>query len=214
MKVILLGAPGAGKGTQAQFIMKNFSIPQISTGDLLRNEIKKGTELGKQAKANMDKGEFVPDDIIIGMIKARIAEADCRNGFLLDGFPRNIAQADAMKENNISIDYVVELNVPDEDIVKRMSGRRVHLPSGRTYHVVYNPPKTEGKDDVTGEPLIIRDDDKPETVLKRLEIYHKQTQPLIDYYQKDAQAGLNKFFTLDGNQPVEKISAEIVDLLK
>ncbi len=214
MKVILLGAPGAGKGTQAQFIMKNFSIPQISTGDLLRNEIKKGTELGKQAKAKMDKGEFVSDDIIIGMIKARIAEADCANGYLLDGFPRNIAQADAMKENNISIDYVVELNVPDEDIVKRMSGRRVHVASGRTYHVVYNPPKVEGKDDVTGEPLIIRDDDKPETVLKRLEIYHKQTQPLIDYYSKDAAQGLNKFFTLDGNKPVEEISKQLVDLLK
>lgn len=214
MKVILLGAPGAGKGTQAQFIMKNFSIPQISTGDLLRNEIKKGTELGQQAKAKMDKGEFVSDDIIIGMIKSRIAEADCANGFLLDGFPRNIAQADAMKANNISIDYVVELNVPDEDIVKRMSGRRVHVASGRTYHVVYNPPKVEGKDDVTGEDLIIRDDDKAETVLKRLEIYHKQTQPLIDYYQKDASEGLNKFYTLDGNQPVDAISQQIIDLLK
>ncbi len=214
MKVMLLGAPGAGKGTQAQFIMKNFAIPQISTGDLLRNEIKKGTDLGKQAKARMDKGELVSDEIIIGMIKSRIAEPDCANGYLLDGFPRNIAQADAMKANNISIDYVLELNVPDEDIVKRMSGRRVHLASGRTYHVIYNPPKQEGLDDVTGEALIIRDDDKPETVLKRLTIYHQQTQPLIDYYQADAAKGLNKFYTLDGNKPVEEISQQIQQLLK
>ncbi len=214
MKVMLLGAPGAGKGTQAQFIMKKFSIPQISTGDLLRNEIKKGTELGMKAKSKMDKGELVSDDIIIGMIKARIAEPDCVNGYLLDGFPRNIAQADAMKANNITIDYVLELNVPDSDIVKRMSGRRVHLPSGRTYHVVYNPPKKEGVDDVTGEPLIVRDDDKEETVLKRLEIYHRQTQPLIDYYQADAAKGLNKFHTLDGNRPVEEISSQIEVLLK
>ncbi|MBQ8706687.1 MAG: adenylate kinase [Succinivibrionaceae bacterium] len=214
MKVMLLGAPGAGKGTQAQFIMQNYSIPQISTGDLLRNEIKKGTELGVKAKAKMDKGELVSDDIIIGMIKARIAEADCAGGYLLDGFPRTIAQADAMKENNISVDYVLELNVPDEDIVKRMSGRRVHLASGRTYHVVYNPPKQEGLDDVTGEPLIIRDDDKPETVLKRLKVYHDQTQPLIDYYKADSEKGLNGFATIDGNQPVETISAQIRELLK
>lgn len=213
MKIILLGAPGAGKGTQAQFIMDNFSIPQISTGDLLRNEIKKGTELGVQAKAKMDKGEFVPDDVIIGMIKSRIAEADCKNGFLLDGFPRNVPQADALKAAGVSIDYVVELQVPDEDIVKRMSGRRVHLASGRSYHVVYNPPKVEGKDDVTGEPLIIRDDDKAETVLKRLEVYHKQTQPLVDYYTKDATAGLNKYVALDGNKPVAEISEKIKQAL-
>lgn len=214
MKIILLGAPGAGKGTQAQYIMNKYSIPQISTGDLLRNEIKLGTELGAKAKEKMDKGEFVSDDIIIGMIKNRIAQDDCKNGYLLDGFPRNLSQADAMKENNITIDYVVELNVPDQDIVKRMSGRRVHVASGRTYHIVYNPPKVEGKDDVTGEPLIQRPDDQAETVLKRLEIYHNQTQPLIDYYKKDAESGLNKFFTLNGSQPVDVISKELDELLK
>ena len=190
MKVILIGAPGAGKGTQAQYIMNRFSIPQISTGDLLRNEIKKGTELN------------------------RIAADDCKNGFLFDGFPRNLAQADALKASGISIDYVIELNVPDEDIVKRMSGRRVHIPSGRTYHIVYNPPKVEGKDDVTGEDLVQRPDDQPATVLSRLETYHKQTQPLIDYYKNDAEKGLNKFFVLDGCQPVETISAKLEEILK
>lgn len=214
MKVILIGAPGAGKGTQAQFIMNKFEIPQISTGDLLRQEIKKGTELGSKAKEKMDKGEFVSDDIIIGMIKNRIAADDCKNGFLFDGFPRNLAQADALKENGIAIDYVIELSVPDEDIVKRMSGRRVHVPSGRTYHIVYNPPKVEGKDDVTGEDLVQRTDDQPETVLARLETYHKQTQPLIDYYKKDANAGLNKFYEIDGRQPVETINEVITALLK
>lgn len=214
MKVILIGAPGAGKGTQAQFIMNKFEIPQISTGDLLRQEIKKGTELGAKAKEKMDKGEFVSDDIIIGMIKNRIAADDCKNGFLFDGFPRNLAQADALKENGIAIDYVIELSVPDEDIVKRMSGRRVHVPSGRTYHIVYNPPKVEGKDDVTGEDLVQRTDDQPETVLARLETYHKQTQPLIDYYKKDANAGLNKFYEIDGRQPVETINEVITALLK
>jgi adenylate kinase len=214
MKVILIGAPGAGKGTQAQYIMNRFSIPQISTGDLLRNEIKKGTELGAKAKEKMDKGEFVSDDIIIGMIKNRIAADDCKNGFLFDGFPRNLAQADALKASGISIDYVIELNVPDEDIVKRMSGRRVHIPSGRTYHIVYNPPKVEGKDDVTGEDLVQRPDDQPATVLSRLETYHKQTQPLIDYYKNDAEKGLNKFFVLDGCQPVETISAKLEEILK
>ncbi len=214
MKVMLLGAPGAGKGTQAQFIVQKFGIPQISTGDLLRSEVRKGTELGLKAKEKMDRGELVSDDIIIGMIKARIAEADCAGGYLLDGFPRTIAQADAMKENGIGVDCVLELNVPDESIVRRMSGRRVHLASGRSYHVIYNPPKKEGLDDVTGEPLVIRDDDREETVLKRLEVYHSQTQPLIDYYTRDAEKGLNKFHSIDGSRPVEEISAQIAELLK
>ncbi len=214
MKVMLLGAPGAGKGTQAQFIVQKFGIPQISTGDLLRSEVRKGTELGLKAKEKMDRGELVSDDIIIGMIKARIAEADCAGGYLLDGFPRTIAQADAMKENGIGVDCVLELNVPDESIVRRMSGRRVHLASGRSYHVIYNPPKKEGLDDVTGEPLVIRDDDREETVLKRLEVYHSQTQPLIDYYTRDAEKGLNKFYSIDGSRPVEEISAQIAELLK
>ncbi|MDY2946869.1 MAG: adenylate kinase, partial [Mannheimia varigena] len=166
MKVILLGAPGAGKGTQAQFIMNKFGIPQISTGDMFRAAIKEGTELGKQAKALMDEGKLVPDELTVALVKDRIAQPDCAKGFLLDGFPRTIPQADALKESGVKIDLVLEFDVADEVIVERMSGRRVHQPSGRTYHVVYNPPKVEGKDDVTGEDLIIRPDDKAETVLE------------------------------------------------
>mgnify|MGYP000871326307 FL=1 len=171
MKIILLGAPGAGKGTQAQFIMNKFAIPQISTGDMLRSAIKAGTELGKQAKTLMDAGQLVPDDLIISLVKERVAQADCAKGFLLDGFPRTIPQADALKDSGVKIDYVLEFDVPDEVIVERMSGRRVHQASGRSYHIVYNPPKVEGKDDVTGEDLIIRADDKPETVLDRLAVW-------------------------------------------
>ena len=213
MKIILLGAPGAGKGTQAQFIMNKFAIPQISTGDMLRSAIKAGTELGKQAKTLMDAGQLVPDDLIISLVKERVAQPDCAKGFLLDGFPRTIPQADALKSAGITIDYVLEFDVPDEVIVERMSGRRVHQPSGRSYHIVYNPPKVEGKDDVTGEDLIIRADDKPETVLDRLAVYHKQTSPLIDYYQAEAKAGNTKYFRLDGTQKVEAVSQELDKIL-
>lgn len=182
MRLILLGAPGAGKGTQANYIKEQFNIPQISTGDMLRAAVKAGTPLGIAAKKVMDEGKLVSDDIIINLVKERIKDADCANGFLFDGFPRTIPQAQAMKDAGIPIDYVVEIDVEDAEIVKRMSGRRVHLASGRTYHVVFNPPKVEGKDDVTGEELIQRPDDAEETVLKRLTVYHEQTKPLVDYY--------------------------------
>lgn len=183
MRIILLGAPGAGKGTQAQYLTEKFSIPQISTGDMLRAAVKAGTPLGQQAKAVMDAGQLVSDDIIIGLVKERITEADCANGFLFDGFPRTIPQADALKEAGVQIDAVVEIDVQDDEIVKRMSGRRVHPGSGRTYHVIFNPPKVEGKDDVTGEDLVQRADDNEATVRDRLKVYHDQTAPLIDYYK-------------------------------
>ncbi|SEG72555.1 adenylate kinase [Marinobacterium lutimaris] len=183
MRIILLGAPGAGKGTQAQFITEKFGIPQISTGDMLRAAVKAGTPLGLQAKKVMDEGGLVSDDIIIGLVKERIAEADCAKGFLFDGFPRTIPQADALKDAGVTIDAVVEIDVADEEIIKRMSGRRVHPGSGRTYHVVFNPPKEEGKDDETGEELVQREDDKEETVRQRLKVYHEQTEPLISYYR-------------------------------
>ena len=205
MKIILLGAPGAGKGTQAQFVMNKFGIPQISTGDMFRAAIKEGTELGKQAKALMDEGKLVPDELTVALVKDRIAQPDCANGFLLDGFPRTIPQADALKESGVKIDLVLEFDVADEVIVERMSGRRVHQPSGRTYHVVYNPPKVEGKDDVTG--------DKAETVLERLAIYHKQTEPLIAYYTAEAEAGNTRYERLDGTKPVEEVSAELAKIL-
>lgn len=213
MKIILLGAPGAGKGTQAQFIMNKFGIPQISTGDMLRAAIKAGTDLGKQAKTLMDEGKLVPDDLIIALVQERVSQPDCAKGFLLDGFPRTIPQADALKTAGIHIDYVLEFDVPDEIIVERMSGRRVHLASGRTYHVVYNPPKVEGKDDITGEDLVIRPDDKKETVLERLKVYHSTTQPLVDYYQAEAKAGNTRYFCLDGTQKVETISRELNSIL-
>ncbi|MDG6409745.1 adenylate kinase [Glaesserella parasuis] len=213
MKIILLGAPGAGKGTQAQFMMNKFGIPQISTGDMFRAAIKEGTELGKQAKALMDEGKLVPDELTVALVKDRISQPDCANGFLLDGFPRTIPQADALKEAGVKIDFVLEFDVADEVIVDRMSGRRVHQPSGRTYHVVYNPPKVEGKDDITGEDLIIRQDDKPETVLERLAIYHKQTKPLIAYYTTEAEAGNTQYYRLDGTQSVESIGDELNKIL-
>lgn len=213
MKIILLGAPGAGKGTQAQFVMNKFGIPQISTGDMFRAAIKEGTELGKQAKALMDEGKLVPDELTVALVKDRIAQPDCANGFLLDGFPRTIPQADALKEAGVKIDFVLEFDVADDVIVERMSGRRVHQPSGRTYHITYNPPKVEGKDDVTGEDLIIRQDDKPETVLDRLAIYHNQTKPLIAYYTAEAEAGNTQYFRLDGTKAVEEVSAELNKLL-
>ena len=189
MRIILLGAPGAGKGTQATFIKEKFNIPQISTGDMLRAAVKAGTPLGLEAKSFMDSGGLVPDAVIIGLVSERIKDADCANGFLFDGFPRTIPQAEAMKQAGVGIDYVVEIDVPDEAIVERMSGRRSHPASGRTYHVKFNPPKTAGKDDITGEDLVQREDDKEETVKKRLEVYHSQTKPLVQYYTDWANSG-------------------------
>ena len=189
MRLILLGAPGAGKGTQAAFLCQKFGIPQISTGDMLRAAVKAGTELGLAAKKVMDAGGLVSDDIIIGLVKERITQSDCANGFLFDGFPRTIPQAEAMKAAGVKIDFVLEIDVPDSAIIERMSGRRVHVASGRTYHVVFNPPKVAGKDDATGEDLIQRDDDQEETVRKRLDIYHQQTRPLVDYYSQWSATG-------------------------
>ena len=208
MRLILLGAPGAGKGTQATFIKEKFNIPQISTGDMLRAAVAAGTELGIAAKKVMDAGGLVSDDIIIGLVKDRLQQPDCANGYLFDGFPRTTRQADAMKEAGVAIDYVLEIDVPDSAIVERMSGRRVHPGSGRSYHVKFNPPKVEGKDDLTGEPLIQRDDDKEETVLKRLSVYHDQTEVLLDYYGKWAesgQPGAPKYRKIAGVGPVEEI---------
>ena len=189
MRLILLGPPGAGKGTQANFIKEKFGIPQISTGDMLRAAVKAGTPLGLEAKKVMDAGGLVSDDIIIGLVKDRLQQDDCKAGYMFDGFPRTIPQADAMKDAGVPIDFVLEIDVPDAEIVERMSGRRAHLASGRTYHVKYNPPKVEGKDDVTGEDLVQRDDDKEETVKKRLDVYHSQTKPLVEYYSKWAASG-------------------------
>jgi adenylate kinase len=189
MRLILLGGPGAGKGTQAGFIAKRYGIPQISTGDMLRAAVKEGTPLGREAKKIMDAGGLVSDDVILGLVRERLAKPDCTKGYLLDGFPRTIGQAEGMRERDIAVDHVVEIDVPDEEIVRRMSGRRVHLASGRTYHLVFNPPKVKGKDDVTGEPLIQRDDDREETVRKRLEVYHAQTEPLVRYYEGRAASG-------------------------
>jgi len=214
MRIILLGAPGAGKGTQAQFLMAKFGIPQISTGDMLRAAIKAGTELGKKAKEVMDAGQLVSDELIIGLVKERIAEDDCKEGFLLDGFPRTIPQADAMKENSVNVDHVIEFDVPDEVIVERMAGRRVHSGSGRVYHLVYNPPKVEGKDDETGEDLAIRPDDEEATVRKRLGIYHEQTKPLVAYYQAEASTDACVYHTIDGTQPVSQVSDLLADKLK
>lgn len=213
MRIILLGAPGAGKGTQAQFLMNKYGIPQISTGDMLRAAIKEGTPTGLAAKKVMDAGQLVSDDIIIALVKERIAKDDCATGFLLDGFPRTIPQADAMKDNGIAIDHVLEFDVPDEVIVDRMAGRRVHPGSGRVYHVSYNPPKVEGKDDETGEDLIIRPDDTEETVRKRLTIYHEQTQPLVDFYQAEAEQGNTQFAKIDGTQAVEAVNEQLAQLL-
>jgi adenylate kinase len=189
MRLILLGAPGAGKGTQAQYICQKFGIPQISTGDMLRAAVKAGTPLGVEAKKVMDAGGLVSDEIILGLIKERLQQPDCKKGFLFDGFPRTIPQAEALRKQGVKLDAVVEINVEDAEIIKRMSGRRVHPGSGRTYHVVFNPPKVAGKDDATGEALIQRDDDKEETVRKRLDIYHSQTKPLVEFYSKWAASG-------------------------
>jgi adenylate kinase len=217
IRVILLGGPGAGKGTQANYIKEHFGIPQISTGDMLRSAVKAGTELGVMAKKIMDAGGLVSDEIIINLVKERIAQPDCTNGFLFDGFPRTIPQADAMKAAGVPIDFVVEIDVADAEIVKRMSGRRVHTASGRTYHIDFNPPKVDGKDDVTGEPLIQRDDDQEETVRKRLEVYHEQTEPLIDYYSKWSVSGGNdapRYTKIAGVGTVEEIRDQIFAALK
>ncbi len=208
MRLILLGAPGAGKGTQANFIKEKYNIPQISTGDMLRAAIKAGTELGMAAKKVMDTGGLVSDDIMIGLVKDRLKDADCSNGYLFDGFPRTIAQADAMKEAGINVDYVLEIDVPDDSIVERMSGRWSHPASGRSYHVKFNPPKVDKIDDVTGEPLIQRDDDKAETVKHRLSVYHNQTEVLLGYYNQWAQSGLPgapKYRRISGVGPVDAI---------
>lgn len=217
MRLILLGAPGAGKGTQATFICKHYGIPQISTGDMLRAAVKAGTPLGVAAKKVMDSGGLVSDEIIIGLVKERITQPDCAGGFLFDGFPRTIPQADAMKEAGVALDVVLEIDVPEVDIIERMSGRRVHLPSGRTYHLRFNPPKVAGADDVTGEPLIQRDDDKEETVRKRLQVYQSQTRPLVDYYGQWAaggQPGAPRYAKISGTGSVEEITARVMNALQ
>lgn len=216
MRLILLGGPGAGKGTQAGYITKKYNIPQISTGDMLRAAVKAGTELGKEAKKVMDAGGLVSDDLILGLVGERIKESDCANGFLFDGFPRTLAQADALKSQGVEIDGVVEIDVNDDEIIKRMGGRRVHLESGRTYHIVFNPPKVEGKDDETGEDLIQREDDQADTVKKRLDVYHDQTEPLIGYYTtwaNSGEAGSPKYHKIAGVGSVEDIRDSIFSAL-
>ena len=213
MNLIILGPPGAGKGTQATFIASEFNIPHISTGDMLREAIKKGTNLGQKAKEVMDAGNLVSDDLIIELVKERISESDCSQGFLFDGFPRTIPQAEALEVNNIQIDGVIELKVPDDEILKRMSGRRIHLNSGRTYHVDFNPPLIEGLDDETGEELIIRKDDEPETVKDRLKVYWKQTQPLIEYYLGNKENSKLDYFSVEGTLSVEEIKNNIKEFL-
>ena len=212
MKIMLLGMPGAGKGTQAQFLVEKLGIPQISTGDMLRAAVKSGTPLGMEAKKYMDKGELVPDRVVIELVKQRVREPDCANGFIVDGFPRTIAQAEALHEAGIDFDYVVEVNVSDDEVLKRLSGRRVHPSSGRTYHGIYNRPKVPGKDDVTGEPLVQRPDDAEETVTKRIATYHAQTKPLVDYYKKRANSGdpgAPRYIRVDGSGSVERIRDEL-----
>jgi adenylate kinase len=216
MRIILLGGPGAGKGTQANFIKDKYGIPQISTGDMLRAAVKEGTPLGLEAKKIMDAGGLVSDDTILGLVKERIANDDCANGFLFDGFPRTLAQAEALKQQGVDIDAVVEIDVDDEEIIKRMSGRRVHPASGRSYHTVFNPPKEEGKDDQTGEPLVQRDDDREDTVRQRLKVYHDQTAPLIEYYSRWAEQageGAPRYIRIPGVGKVEEIRDAIFTAL-
>lgn len=211
MRIILLGSPGSGKGTQAQFITKKYGVPQISTGDMLRAAVKAGTPLGVEAKKVMDTGGLVSDDIILGLIKERIAENDCANGFLLDGFPRTIAQAEGLISMQVAVDHVVEIAVDDAEIIKRMSGRRVHLASGRTYHIEFNKPKQEGIDDETGDPLIQRDDDQEDIVKKRLAVYHEQTKPLVDFYSAEGQSA--KFSSIAGVGSVSDITERVFSVL-
>jgi adenylate kinase len=217
MKLILLGAPGAGKGTQAAFITEKYGIPQISTGDMLRAAVKAGTPLGLEAKKVMDAGQLVSDEIILGLIKERLQQPDCAKGFLFDGFPRTIPQAEALRTQGVDLDLVLEIDVPDEEIIKRMSGRRVHTASGRTYHIVFNPPRVAGKDDVTGEDLIQREDDKEETVRKRLDVYHSQTKPLVEFYSKWAATGdahAPKYRRVNGVGPLDGIREAVLAALK
>ena len=216
MKLILLGPPGAGKGTQANAIKERFGIPQISTGDMLRAAIKAGTPLGAAAKKVMDAGHLVSDDTILALVKERLKQPDCAKGYLFDGFPRTLPQAEAMKNGQVGVDYVLEIDVADDEIIRRMSGRRVHPASGRTYHVKFNPPKVEGRDDVTGEPLVLRDDDREETVRKRLEVYRAQTRPLIEYYRRWAAAGdarAPKYRRISGSGAVEEITRRAIAAL-
>jgi adenylate kinase len=217
MKLILLGPPGAGKGTQANFLREKFAIPQISTGDMLRAAVKAGTPLGVAAKKVMDAGHLVSDDLIIDLVKERLKQPDCANGYLFDGFPRTIPQAEALKAANVPIDFVLEIDVPDDEIILRMSGRRVHPASGRIYHVKFNPPRAEGRDDVTGEPLVLRDDDREETVKKRLEVYRAQTRPLVDYYGKLAASGdkqAPKYRRISGKGTVQDITRQAINALR
>lgn len=214
MRIILLGSPGSGKGTQAKFITEHYGIPQISTGDMLRAAVAAGTPLGQQAKQVMESGALVSDDIILGLIEERIAQPDCARGFLLDGFPRTLKQADGLAAMNIMLDHVIEIRVDDEAIVERMSGRRIHPASGRTYHIVFNPPKVPGQDDSTGEPLIQRVDDEEETVRKRLRVYHEQTRPLVDFYAKQAEAGALSFASIDGIGTVDEIRSRLFAALR
>lgn len=217
MRLILLGPPGAGKGTQANFITQAFNIPQIATGDMLRAAIKEQTPLGLAAKEVIDRGELVSDDIIIGLVLDRLKADDCQQGYLFDGFPRTIPQADALKDANVALDFVVEIDVPHETIIERMSGRRIHPASGRSYHIKFNPPKVEGQDDVTGEPLVQRDDDREETVRNRLEVYQNQTRPLVDYYSQWAASGdakAPKYLKIDGVGSVESITEQILTALR
>jgi adenylate kinase len=215
VKLILLGPPGAGKGTQAAFITEKFNIPQISTGDMLRAAVKAGSPMGLEAKKHMDSGGLVPDDVIIGLVKERISQADCANGFLFDGFPRTIPQADALKAANVSLDHVIEIDVDDTEIINRLSGRRVHPGSGRTYHIQFNPPKKEGKDDITGEDLIQRDDDKEETIKKRLEVYHEQTELLVGYYSasQNIDGSSPKYAKIRGIGSLQEIREKIFETL-
>ncbi|MDP7537819.1 MAG: adenylate kinase [Methylococcales bacterium] len=214
MRIILLGSPGSGKGTQAQFITQKYQIPQISTGDMLRAAVRAGTPLGVEAKKVMDAGGLVSDEIILGLISERIVETDCGNGFLLDGFPRTIAQAEGLNTMGIAIDHVVEIAVEDDDIINRMSGRRVHAESGRSYHIEFNPPQQAGLDDVTGEPLVQREDDQEETVRKRLEVYHQQTKPLVDFYQSASRSSAVKFSAVIGTGKVSDITAAVFACLE
>jgi adenylate kinase len=210
---MLLGMPGAGKGTQAQFLIQKYGIPQISTGDMLRAAVKAGTGLGKEAKQYMDKGELVPDRIVIELVKERVKAPDCANGFIIDGFPRTIAQAEALHQAGIEFDYVVEFRVTDDEVLKRLSGRRVHPASGRTYHVVFNPPKVAGRDDVTGEPLVQRPDDAEATIRHRLATYHAQTEPLVDYYKKRALSGVPRYLGMNAAGSVDSVRDQLFSAL-